>query len=758
MARTAFDIFGEESDTGIPPEGEALLNAIAENESAGDWNVIYGGSTFDSYADHPRKAVKITSGPNKGKTSSAAGKFQILGYVFDDVAKKIGVTDFTPESQKKVAWYLIREKYKFNDAKLMNDLRSGDVANVGRKLSGLWTSLAGGIEATQSDSNFNSLYNQYLELEGGQGGDDFLPPEGMATDSVRGFKARESFNELLPATEAKLSPKRQKEQQGFIESLTKAMDQALVVPKGMRPVESASDKKFASVGADLALAGSEFLHILAPQMIDPTIKEPEIDYTIPLQLPKPLTLGDAPAANSKLKNPVMTAENFIAEMERGERLRAPTQTTNAVRPEGPAAGMPAAKATSNLTGVQYDADARLIKMAQDMQRAQAGELKKSGVIKTSGGLAGSAELPKDYKPAPNLMPSDAKKAPITLAFPSAVRPEGPAAGMPAAKSKVVGDRAAEFRESQKPSTPGIRTGAYKLPQIDLGLIKDKPKPVSPKQTGDRAAEFRESSSSSPKAPVKVRVPQSTVYANPVSLSNPVLKAPAKPVAAKPTTTTKTSVAAQPQIPPKSGLGMSQTTTKPAATTAKPTPAQMAAMDSLAGLTTTPPKKPMPGIVEVGTLPPAKPVAKPVTVAPKPVAKPPVQAPVQKPVAAKAPIPLAKPATIQELQDAAAKKAPFAGNASLLDVVGDLLFNQGEQTIASVGSLLEGNGPAKNVAKVDSIKANIAAGKPVTKVDQARAGGLSPSEAYDYVKSQNNSKATSKTTTSGESWASAFGDG
>jgi hypothetical protein len=56
----------------IPAVGRQLLDTIAGSESPG-YNTMYGGGQFEGFADHPRQAIPITSGPNAGKTSSAAG-------------------------------------------------------------------------------------------------------------------------------------------------------------------------------------------------------------------------------------------------------------------------------------------------------------------------------------------------------------------------------------------------------------------------------------------------------------------------------------------------------------------------------------------------------------------------------------------------------------------------------------------------------------------------------------------------------------
>lgn len=146
----------------LTPEADALLNAIASTESGGDWNVIYGGQRFNDYSSHPGVMVTIKSGPNKGQKSSAAGKFQITKTTYDRVAPKLGITDFSPESQKQIAWYLANEDY---GPGLQQALQSGDPAvikGVAKALSSTWTSLPSGIEAGTNGTKFLTAYNRSL--------------------------------------------------------------------------------------------------------------------------------------------------------------------------------------------------------------------------------------------------------------------------------------------------------------------------------------------------------------------------------------------------------------------------------------------------------------------------------------------------------------------------------------------------------------------------------------------------------------------
>lgn len=148
------------------PYQKALLNTIAGPESGGRYNVIYGGGKFDDFSRHPNKAVRIQTGPNAGRTSSAAGKYQFLGSTYEDQAKKLGLTDFSPASQDKAAWNLAAETYKAKTGQDLDTvLQSGDpqaIAQVGEVLNPIWTSLPGGIEQGTNTNRFVATYQRAL--------------------------------------------------------------------------------------------------------------------------------------------------------------------------------------------------------------------------------------------------------------------------------------------------------------------------------------------------------------------------------------------------------------------------------------------------------------------------------------------------------------------------------------------------------------------------------------------------------------------
>lgn len=152
----------------INDQQRAFMGTISGTESPG-YNVAYGGKTFASYAAHPNIATTITSGPNKGKKSTAAGKYQFTKSTWDDQAKKLGLKDFSPQSQDAAAFNLAKEAYAQKTGRsLTADLAAGvDAGKIASALSGSWTSLPGGIEATTTQSRFSREYASNLSKQKG---------------------------------------------------------------------------------------------------------------------------------------------------------------------------------------------------------------------------------------------------------------------------------------------------------------------------------------------------------------------------------------------------------------------------------------------------------------------------------------------------------------------------------------------------------------------------------------------------------------
>ncbi len=151
----------------VPIEGRALLDAIAGTESPG-YNIRYDGTrdgaTFDPSKGHPNVAARITTGPNKGDTSSAAGRYQFLTGTWRENAED--PNDFSPEAQDRAAWKLAQDTYRSRTGRsleldLKEPARQGE---IGRILRDKWTSLPGGIEQANGNTvnRFQQRFNEAL--------------------------------------------------------------------------------------------------------------------------------------------------------------------------------------------------------------------------------------------------------------------------------------------------------------------------------------------------------------------------------------------------------------------------------------------------------------------------------------------------------------------------------------------------------------------------------------------------------------------
>lgn len=137
VAQDAQDMLSTESDQVKDQNTQAFLWTIRVSEGTSGQNgyrTIVGGSTFDSFADHPRVLIPL---PNLRIQSSAAGAYQIIRRTWDGVRDKLGLVDFTPSSQDAAAVELIRQRGA------LADVRAGRFAVAIDKCKKEWASLPG---------------------------------------------------------------------------------------------------------------------------------------------------------------------------------------------------------------------------------------------------------------------------------------------------------------------------------------------------------------------------------------------------------------------------------------------------------------------------------------------------------------------------------------------------------------------------------------------------------------------------------------
>lgn len=111
------------------PNVKKFLNFTGKAEQS-DYDIIVGGKRFTDYSKHPN----VVGATTKEGESTAAGKYQITNTTYKDVAPKLGIIDFKPESQDAIALELIKR----NNA--LEDIKSGNFEKAINKLGNVWAS------------------------------------------------------------------------------------------------------------------------------------------------------------------------------------------------------------------------------------------------------------------------------------------------------------------------------------------------------------------------------------------------------------------------------------------------------------------------------------------------------------------------------------------------------------------------------------------------------------------------------------------
>jgi muramidase (phage lysozyme) len=143
------------------PNVRAFLHMIRVGEGTADpagYKRHFGGSHFDSFADHPRKAITAGLGKNK-YTSTAAGAFQFLERTWDNLVNQYGFEDFSPTNQDIAAVALI------DGRRALQDVLSGRFKSAVEKCAREWASLPGSPYG-QPVKTFAQAEKTYLEAGG----------------------------------------------------------------------------------------------------------------------------------------------------------------------------------------------------------------------------------------------------------------------------------------------------------------------------------------------------------------------------------------------------------------------------------------------------------------------------------------------------------------------------------------------------------------------------------------------------------------
>lgn len=119
------------------PNVRRVLDVIskAEGTDTHGYATAFGGGKLDSLADHPRQLYDFTQTDGKANKTSAAGRYQFLQRTWDDVAGRLGLRDFSPESQDLAAIELLRRAGALEPASM------GDFQTALQRSGGTWASL-----------------------------------------------------------------------------------------------------------------------------------------------------------------------------------------------------------------------------------------------------------------------------------------------------------------------------------------------------------------------------------------------------------------------------------------------------------------------------------------------------------------------------------------------------------------------------------------------------------------------------------------
>ena len=157
------------------PYIRALMRTISVSEANSErpYHILYGGKHVDNLKEHPNKCMGISRGPNRGKCSTAAGRYQFLNTTWNEKAQQYHPQpsqfltqhySFEPEYQDQVlyAWLSDNQAWGVSITEL---LEQGEIDTVFKLLSSTWTSLGYGIENNSFTNSLPKVYKKILEEE-----------------------------------------------------------------------------------------------------------------------------------------------------------------------------------------------------------------------------------------------------------------------------------------------------------------------------------------------------------------------------------------------------------------------------------------------------------------------------------------------------------------------------------------------------------------------------------------------------------------
>jgi cation efflux system protein involved in nickel and cobalt tolerance len=158
------------------PHIRALMRTISASESSGknSYALLYGGDHVHDLSQHPNQCIPIKTNVNKGKCSTASGRYQFLTSTWIEKASKYhpnpsetpnGITySFEPEYQDIVVYRWLKDHHQWN-VDILTLLKKDRVEDALIELSDVWTSLGSGLEDNVMTPFLPKLYRKFLAEE-----------------------------------------------------------------------------------------------------------------------------------------------------------------------------------------------------------------------------------------------------------------------------------------------------------------------------------------------------------------------------------------------------------------------------------------------------------------------------------------------------------------------------------------------------------------------------------------------------------------
>ena len=147
--------------TGVSKNLIAFLDLIAWAEGTagkgddGYNDIVDPAGFFDDYSSHPHQLVQV----NARIKSTAAGRYQLLSRYYEHYKKQLGLQDFSPLSQDKIAIQQIKEQ------RALDDILCGRIDQAIEKTCNIWASFPG-AGYKQREHSLSAMREQFWKLGG----------------------------------------------------------------------------------------------------------------------------------------------------------------------------------------------------------------------------------------------------------------------------------------------------------------------------------------------------------------------------------------------------------------------------------------------------------------------------------------------------------------------------------------------------------------------------------------------------------------